>query len=86
MTNGRWFEALTTAAGTNFSYATDSWSPGWEVAITDFDANGRADVLLYSRSSGQWFQCLNAGVGTFTYGTGFWEPSLTLVATTTRVP
>jgi hypothetical protein len=43
-------------------------------------------VLLYSPTSGQWYQALNGGLGVFTYGTGTWGPGLTVIGSMPKIP
>ncbi|MGH9203414.1 MAG: FG-GAP repeat domain-containing protein, partial [Vicinamibacterales bacterium] len=69
-TNGQWF--MCTNTGTTFSYAMGTWSAGWAVQIADFDANGKADVFLYS-TTGRWFECVSNGAGEFSYFTDAWS-------------
>ena len=47
----------------------------------DFNGDRLHDVLLYQRSTGEWFQCLNTGGSAFTYTTGnAWSPGLGVFA------
>ncbi len=85
-TTGRWFECVVNSTATEFSYFTDLWSPGWQTFVTDLDGDRRSDLILYNATTAQWFQCLTRTLGSFTYGSGTWEPGLTIVASTTRVP
>ena len=57
--------------------ASGTWDPGWTVAITDFNADGRADVLL-SRPDGAWVQATNTGTASFTYVAGNWGTGWTV--------
>ena len=43
---------------------------GWRVFMTDYNADRRADVLLYNDASGDYFQGTNTGPGTFSYQGG----------------
>jgi hypothetical protein len=56
------------------------WTPGWGLYPTDFNGDGRADLLLYKPGTGEWFQALNFTIGTFTYVGGQWQAGLTISA------
>ena len=61
-------------------------SLAWQVYVTDFNADGLSDLLLYNATSGQWFQARNTAPGSFSYTTGSWSAGLTIIATGTRIP
>ena len=56
---GSWTEAFSDGVG-SFTYASGSWDPGWTVAMTDFNEDGRGDIML-SRPDGTWVQATNTG-------------------------
>ena len=83
---GWWYEGISNGAG-DFTLTFGTWSANWQVQVTDFNGDGKSDVLLYNPTSGQWYQAMNAGVvGAFTYGTGLWEPGLTVIGSKPRIP
>jgi VCBS repeat protein len=88
-TSGVWWELISNGDGT-FSYYQGPlggrWSANWRVQATDFNADGRSDLLLYNASSGQWYQAVNTGLGTFSYTTGMWQPGLTIIASGPHTP
>jgi hypothetical protein len=47
--------------------------------VSDFDGDGRGDLLLYNPTSGAWYRAQNAGAGTFSYTNGVWSSNLTIV-------
>jgi hypothetical protein len=57
-----------------------AWTPGWEISPTDFNDNGRGDLVLYDPGTGEWFQAWNHASGTFTYFAGQWQAGLTIAA------
>jgi hypothetical protein len=56
-----------------------TWSLGWNIYPTDFNADGRTDILLYNSSTGVWYQARNLVTGTFTYSTGSWSPGWVVI-------
>ena len=75
-TTGIWVEAFSDGAG-DFTYALGTWDAGWSVAMTDFNADGRGDLIL-SRNDGMWVQATNIGIGTFAYTVGDWGADWTV--------
>ena len=73
---GVWVEAFSDGAG-GFSYASGQWDPGWSVAMTDLNEDGRGDLIL-SRADGTWVQATNTGAATFTYAAGNWGTGWTV--------
>ncbi len=83
---GWWYEAISDGSADVFSFSFGTWSAGWQIQATDFNNDGKADLLLYNPNTGQWYQAVNTGAGTFNYATGVWEPGLTVLATTPKIP
>ncbi len=71
---------------TDLGSASGTWTPGWQVHVTDLNADGRSDVLLYQPTTGVWFQGITTGLGTFSFSNGTWATGLTVVAGQTRLP
>jgi hypothetical protein len=64
-----------------------TWASGFQVTVTDIDADGRADLLLYNPTDGRWFQCITTGLGEFRFNTGnFGAGWTTVVASRTILP
>jgi hypothetical protein len=83
---GWWYEAISNGSGGFALTSLGIWSPDWQVQVTDFDGDGHSDVLLYNALSGRWYQAVNSGLGSFTYGTGLWDPGLTVMGSSPRIP
>ena len=47
------------------------------MAITDFNADARGDVLL-SRADGTWVKATHTGTGSFTFAAGNWGTGWTV--------
>ena len=73
---GIWVEAFSDGAG-DFAYAAGQWDPGWSVRVTDFNGDGRADILA-SDANGTWVQATNTGPASFTYAVGNWGTGWTV--------
>ena len=68
-----------TGAGGFTNGGGSTWILGWHVYPTDFNADGRMDLLLYNPSTGVWYQARNLVTGTFTYTTGLWLPDWVVI-------
>jgi hypothetical protein len=77
---GDYFVAITAWFG--FTYTRGGWTPGFAPTVMDLDANNRADLFLYDRNTGQWFEHLSDGLGHFVnVGSGGWNPGWDLYPT-----
>ncbi len=68
------------------AYHPGQWSPGWDIYVVEVNGDRRSDLLLYGAGTGQWYQAVTTGPGTFSFGTGFFDPGATVVAEVPRVP
>jgi hypothetical protein len=66
--------AINTGAG--FSYTSGAgWVAGWTPLVMDVNADGKADLFLYNKVTGLWFELEGNGAGQFTtVGQGAWTP------------
>jgi hypothetical protein len=78
-TSGQWFQLLSDGFGHFAGVGSGFWSPDWQIHPTDFNADGRTDVLLYSATTGQYYQAWNLNLGAFAYFSGGWDTGLTII-------
>jgi hypothetical protein len=84
---GRWFVMITESNGAMTAYGGVTWASGFQVTVTDIDADGRADLLLYNPADGRWFQCITIAPGEFRFNSGnFGTGWTTVVASRTILP
>jgi hypothetical protein len=69
--NGLWAEAFSSSLGDFTFPAAGQFDPGWTVGVTDFNADGRADLLM-SNAGGVFVQLTNIGDGVFGGAAGSW--------------
>jgi len=68
---GHWSQALSNGHGDGtFTVHSGDWTPGWQVAVGDLDANGRDDIFISNPETGVWFHGLTDGAGGFSYRGG----------------
>ena len=58
------------------------WTTGWQIYLSDFNADKRTDILLYNPTTGVWYQARNFALGTFKYTNGVWATNLSIVVRT----
>jgi hypothetical protein len=68
---GGWRVQRATAPGQFTIARAGGWAAGWDVAVADFNGDGRDDFFLYSSSTGDWFKVINTDAG-FTYFNQAW--------------
>lgn len=58
----------------------ETWDEGLDVSTANFNADQRADYLLYDEARGTWAGALSQGDGSFRFVEGAWEPGGTAEA------
>ena len=62
--------ALFGASGT--TYRSGNWVAGYTAQRAEFNGDGRADVFLYNRATGEWSTAVTQIDGTFAFSSGVW--------------
>jgi hypothetical protein len=76
---GQSFQVISNGAGVFTVGASQTWSLGWQIYMTDLNNDGRSDILLYHPTSGVWYQARNLILGSYTYSSGTWAANLTII-------
>ena len=69
---GAWTLALADAH--DFQYFSGTWAADARLVVAHLNDDRLADVFAHNEETGEWFQALNAGDGTFTTHAGSWAP------------
>ena len=73
---------LSNGVGQFTTAGSGAWVTGWNLYMTDLNADGRTDILLYNPSTGVWYVARNLSIGTFNYTNGTWATGLTIIVKT----
>ena len=79
---GQWVVAVNTGGGGFTTFAVSVTTTGCTPYLTDFNADQRADVLLYNVTTGAYLQGLYAGLGMIDFVGGSWGAGFTVLANT----
>ena len=63
----------------DFDYTLGTWAPGWQIIPVDFNGDGKSDLFLYNKLTGDWYRVLLDGTD-FQYTRGLWSAGWSITA------
>ena len=80
-TDGYHFVVALNAAGAFGYYGGGRWAPGFTVRLSDFNADGISDVMLYDAATGLAFQVHTLAPGVYAYYSSTWATGFSTIVT-----